>query len=76
VPVGIAGSEEIVRSRGRRFPRFDRVAIVVGDPVVPPARTTSIVPRAEVEALTAQLSEALQHAFDDALELRAKVLTR
>lgn len=73
VPVGIAGTEEIVRSSGRRwFPRFDRVAIVVGEPIVPPARTTSTVPRAEVDALTAQLADALQETFDDALALRAE----
>jgi 1-acyl-sn-glycerol-3-phosphate acyltransferase len=71
VPIGIAGSEEIVRSSGRRFPRFGRVAIVVGEPVLPPARTKSTVPRAEVDALTAQLADALQQTFDDALELRA-----
>ena len=70
VPVGIAGSEEIIRSRGRFFPRFDRVAIVIGEPVVPPPRTKSTVPRADVDALTAQLAEVLQATFDDAIALR------
>ena len=41
VPIGIAGTEEIMRSRGRLLPRFGRVAIVVGEPLVPPPRTTS-----------------------------------
>ena len=41
VPIGIAGSEQIMRTSGRRLPRFDRVAIVVGEPVVPPPRTKS-----------------------------------
>jgi 1-acyl-sn-glycerol-3-phosphate acyltransferase len=72
VPVGIAGSEEIIRSRGRFLPRFDRVAIVVGAPLVPPPRTKSTVPRADVDALTSELHDALQRTFDDALELRAE----
>jgi 1-acyl-sn-glycerol-3-phosphate acyltransferase len=71
VPVGIAGSEEIMRSSGRRIPRFDRVAIVVGEPLPPPPRAGAAVPRAEVDAFTAELAEALQHTYDEALELRA-----
>ena len=53
-------------------PRFDRVAIVVGEPIVPPARTKSRVPRAEVDTLTAQLADALQETFDDASAFRAE----
>ena len=34
VPVGIAGSEEILRSHGRKLPRFGRAAMVVGEPIV------------------------------------------
>jgi 1-acyl-sn-glycerol-3-phosphate acyltransferase len=70
VPIGIAGSEEILRGAGRQFPRFKRVAICVGTPLVPPPRTSSTVPRAEVDALTAQLHDALQRTFDEAFELR------
>jgi 1-acyl-sn-glycerol-3-phosphate acyltransferase len=70
VPIGIAGSEEILRSRGRPLPRFDRVVIVVGEPVVPPPRTKSTVPRADVDALTAELADALQQTLDEAFELR------
>jgi 1-acyl-sn-glycerol-3-phosphate acyltransferase len=70
VPIGIAGSEEILRSRGRLLPRFDRVVIVVGEPVVPPPRTKSTVPRADVDALTAELADALQQTLDEAFELR------
>lgn len=70
VPVGIAGSEEILRSHGRRFPRFGRVAIVVGEPVHPPSLSSTIVPRAEVDALTTRLGGALQRAFDEARALR------
>ena len=70
VPIGMAGTEEIMRSGKGRLPRFGRVVIVVGEPLVPPARTTSAVPRAEVDALTERLREALQQTFDEANELR------
>jgi 1-acyl-sn-glycerol-3-phosphate acyltransferase len=70
VPIGIAGSEEILRSNEGRLPGFGRVAIVVGEPLPPPPRATAAVPRAEVDAFTAELAEALQHTFDEALELR------
>jgi 1-acyl-sn-glycerol-3-phosphate acyltransferase len=70
VPIGIAGSEEILRSNRGRLPSFGRVAIVIGEPLVPPPRATSTVPRAEVDALTARLADALQQTFDDAVELR------
>lgn len=70
VPVGIAGSEEILRAHGRRFPRFGRVAIVVGEPLHPPSLSSTIVPRAEVDRLTTRLAGALQRAFDEARALR------
>jgi len=70
VPVGIAGSDEIFRSHGTRVPHFGRVAIVVGEPIEPPALQKSVVPRAEVDALTQELHEAIQRAFDEAYELR------
>ena len=56
VPIGIAGSEEILRAHKLPIPRFGRVAIVVGEPLRPPARDKSTVPRAEVDALTAELA--------------------
>jgi 1-acyl-sn-glycerol-3-phosphate acyltransferase len=71
VPVGIAGSEEIFRTHRRRFPAFRRVAVVVGRPLAPPARETATLPRADVDAFTTSLAEALQAAFDEANELRA-----
>jgi 1-acyl-sn-glycerol-3-phosphate acyltransferase len=73
VPVGMAGTEEILRSEGQHLPRFGRVTIVAGPPIVPAPRTGSgVVPRAEVDALTAELHEALQQVFDAATELRAR----
>ena len=70
VPVGIAGSEEILRGHSSKVPRFARVAMVVGDPLVPPARDGGAVPRAQVDALSAQLSEELQRLLDEAYVLR------
>jgi hypothetical protein len=71
VPVGIAGTEQIFRSHGTKIPHFGRVAVVVGEPIVPPARSSSgVVPRAEVDALTTELHEALQKVFDEANALR------
>jgi 1-acyl-sn-glycerol-3-phosphate acyltransferase len=72
VPVGIAGSEEIFRSHGTKRPRFGRVAIVVGERVTAPPRRGGVVPRADVDALTAQLHDAVQRVFDEAHELREK----
>jgi 1-acyl-sn-glycerol-3-phosphate acyltransferase len=71
VPVGIAGSEEILRSRASKVPRFGRVAIVVGAPLDPPARTGRAVPRAQVDALTALLGDELQRLLDEAYRVRS-----
>jgi 1-acyl-sn-glycerol-3-phosphate acyltransferase len=70
VPVGVAGSEEILRSHGTKIPRLGRVAVVVGPPIVPPPLRSAVVPRAEVDALTARLHDALQHVMDEAYALR------
>jgi 1-acyl-sn-glycerol-3-phosphate acyltransferase len=70
VPVGIAGSEEIFRSHGTKRPRFGRVAIVVGDPIVPPAFTGGVVKREVVNDLTSVLAKNLQEVFDEAYALR------
>jgi 1-acyl-sn-glycerol-3-phosphate acyltransferase len=70
VPVAINGAEEILRTKKDPIPRFGRVAIVIGEPIQPEARTTGVVPRDKVDALTAQLSDALQTVFDEAADLR------
>jgi len=70
VPVGLAGSEEILRNHRLKFPRFRRVVMVVGDPIVSPPRDSGVVPREQVDALTARLHDALQVVFDEANDLR------
>jgi 1-acyl-sn-glycerol-3-phosphate acyltransferase len=70
VPIGIAGSEEILRGHGRRLPSFRRAAIAVGSPLLPPPREGRAVPRAAVDALTDRLHGALQDALDAAYRLR------
>jgi 1-acyl-sn-glycerol-3-phosphate acyltransferase len=70
IPIGIAGAEEILRTHSDHLPRFGRVVIVVGPPIVPEARTSGVVPRERVDALTASLSDALQVVLDEAYVLR------
>jgi len=73
VPVGMAGTEEIFRTHGRKFPRFGRIAVVVGEPLAVHDREAGgVVPRAEVDALTSELHEALQRVFDAANALRSQ----
>jgi 1-acyl-sn-glycerol-3-phosphate acyltransferase len=67
VPVAIGGSEEILPS-GKVLPRLRRVAIVIGEPILPP-RHGGRVRRAEVAQMTEQLRVELQKRFDDALGL-------
>lgn len=68
VPVGIGGSEEIL-SKGRKLPKLHPVVVVVGEPIEPPRREGSAVPRSEVKALTADIGTAIQKAFDEARAL-------
>jgi 1-acyl-sn-glycerol-3-phosphate acyltransferase len=71
VPIGIAGSEEILRDHKAPIPRFARVVIVVGEPIVPETRTGGVVAREKVDALTATLADSLQSLYDQAYEVRA-----
>lgn len=70
IPVGMAGTEEIMRTSKDPFPRFGRVDLVVGAPIVPEELAGSLVPRDRVDALSARLADEMQHVLDDAYELR------
>jgi 1-acyl-sn-glycerol-3-phosphate acyltransferase len=66
VPIGIGGSETIL-ARDRRIPRFNRVVVVVGEPLQPPARVPGAsLRRSDVAALTKELQAAVQRLFDEA----------
>jgi 1-acyl-sn-glycerol-3-phosphate acyltransferase len=64
VPVGIGGSEEIL-PKGARVPRLHRVAVVVGDPIMPP-EMAGRARRVAAGRMTEQLGAGLQAAFDEA----------
>jgi 1-acyl-sn-glycerol-3-phosphate acyltransferase len=70
VPIGIAGSEEILRDHSAPIPHFRRVVITVGEPIVPEARTSGVVARDKVDTLTQRLSDSLQALLDQAYEAR------
>jgi 1-acyl-sn-glycerol-3-phosphate acyltransferase len=72
VPVGIAGTEEILRKHRVKLPRFGRCVMVVGEPIVSPPRDRGVVSRERVDALTARLHNALQTVFDEAGEVRER----
>lgn len=66
VPVGIGGSEWAM-PKGSRFFHPVRVAIIVGEPIFPPARPPGArVPRRQVVEVTEQLHRELQKLFDQA----------
>jgi 1-acyl-sn-glycerol-3-phosphate acyltransferase len=69
VPVGIAGSGDIIKPGSRR-PRFPKVVVVVGHPVPAVPRDGGAVPRARVKELTARLHDGMQAALDEAHTLR------
>ena len=70
VPVGIGGSGEI-QPKGRRWPRFPRVVVVVGPPIVP-VDTPGLRRRSQVRAITHDLRVALQECYDEAVELSVR----
>lgn len=70
IPVGMAGTAEILRTKRDPIPRFGRVAIVVGAPITPELLSSSLVSRDRVDALTARLADELQQVYDEAYDLR------
>lgn len=66
IPMGIGGSEAMM-PKGAKLPRFTKLVLVVGEPIVPPPPTEKgRVARSTMGPLTARLHEDLQRLFDDA----------
>jgi 1-acyl-sn-glycerol-3-phosphate acyltransferase len=65
IPVGI-GNSEAAMPRGSKFLKPVRVAVIVGEPILPPAPPGdgARVPRRVVHELTATLGTELQRLFD------------
>jgi len=64
VPVGIGGSASVM-PKGKKIPRFHRVHLVVGEPIVPAARTEGgRVSRSGLRLLTEELTESMQALYD------------
>lgn len=69
LPVGIGGSETMM-GKGAKFPRPQKLAVVIGEPIPPPAPgPKGRVPRRAVSETTATLRAELQRLFDEAQEL-------
>lgn len=65
VPVGIAGTAAAM-GPGVRFPRRNKVAIVVGEPMDPPRSDSGRVSLKQRAAFSADLKQRLQQVFDEA----------
>jgi 1-acyl-sn-glycerol-3-phosphate acyltransferase len=69
VPVGIGGTERAL-GKGRKFPRPTKIAIIVGDPILPPPKGEGgRVSRRATRELTARLGTEIQRLFDEAQAL-------
>ncbi len=72
VPIGIGGAERAM-PKGARYIKPTKVALVVGEPIYPPARADGErVKRSVVKSLSQELRETLQELFDEA-QIRAGV---
>jgi len=66
VPVGIAGSEDVM-PKGARMIHPRRVHVVIGAPIMPPAATAgSRVPRSAIRDTTTELHATMQRLYDEA----------
>ncbi|MGF1597858.1 MAG: lysophospholipid acyltransferase family protein [Acidimicrobiales bacterium] len=71
VPIGVAGTERAL-PMGARFVHRSHVGIVVGEPMAAPIPTDGTrVKRDQLRAFTAELTERLQRAQDEAVALAA-----
>lgn len=65
VPVGVAGTEKVLPPNAK-FPKFTKVAVVIGPPIIPPVVKDRADRRTAVAAVNAELRVELQRVFDDA----------
>jgi len=70
VPAAIAGSESAM-AKGRRSIARGRCALVIGEPIVPPAPSGSRPTREELAAVTENLRSRMQALLDEANEIVA-----
>jgi 1-acyl-sn-glycerol-3-phosphate acyltransferase len=67
VPVGIGGSASVM-PKGKKIPRPRHVHLVVGEPLVAPARTGSgRISRSRIHGLTEELTASIQDLYDQAV---------
>lgn len=70
IPVGLGGTE-LAMPKGKKFIRPVKMVVVIGEPLVPPAKKDSgRVSRNAVREMTQNLGEQIQDLFDEA-QLRA-----
>jgi 1-acyl-sn-glycerol-3-phosphate acyltransferase len=64
IPVGIGGSASVM-PKGRRIPRPRHIHLIVGEPILPPARTEGgRISRSRIHRLTEELAASLQDLYD------------
>ena len=68
LPVGIGGTEQILAS-GKILPRLHKVAVVVGEPILPTPSVAGARRRSEVRQVTETLRQRLQACFTEAQRL-------
>jgi 1-acyl-sn-glycerol-3-phosphate acyltransferase len=67
VPVGIGGTMSVM-PKGTRYPRPSKVHLIVGEPLVAPARSAGgRVPRSQVHQLTEDLRASIQDLYERAV---------
>lgn len=63
VPVAVSGTEAVL-PRGRRFPRFVKIRMLIGEPFRLGERHAGMLPRAKIRAATAEAKQRLDAVID------------
>jgi len=64
VPVAVSGTESVL-PRGRRFPRFVKIKILIGEPFRLGEKHTGVLPRAKIREATAEAKRRLDAVMDE-----------